>query len=50
MSITVVNSISVPEGDGVTVKRLMPVAGLRNYDPFVLWDHEPIHQHGPFVD
>ena len=39
MSITIVNSITVPEGDGVTVKRLMPVAGLRNYDPFVLWDH-----------
>ena len=39
MSITIVNSIMVPEGDGVTVKRLMPVAGLRNYDPFVLWDH-----------
>ncbi len=29
----------VPEGDGVTVKRLMPVANLRNFDPFVLWDH-----------
>jgi len=39
MSITIVNSITVPEGDGVTVKRLMPVAGLRNFDPFVLWDH-----------
>jgi len=39
MSITIVSSITVPEGDGVTVKRLMPVAGLRNFDPFVLWDH-----------
>jgi len=39
MSITIVSSISVPEGDGVIVRRLMPVAGLRNYDPFVLWDH-----------
>ena len=27
------------EGSGVIVKRLMPVAGLRNFDPFVLWDH-----------
>lgn len=27
------------EGAGVTVKRLMPVAGWRNYDPFVLCDH-----------
>ena len=39
MSIAIVNSITVPEGDGVTVKRLMPAAGLRNFDPFVLWDH-----------
>jgi len=39
MSITIVSSISVPEGDGVMVRRLMPVAGLRNFDPFVLWDH-----------
>ncbi|ATX78937.1 hypothetical protein Ga0123461_0500 [Mariprofundus aestuarium] len=39
MSITIVQSTSVPEGDGVTVKRLMPLAGLRNFDPFVLWDH-----------
>lgn len=27
------------EGAGVTVKRLFPVPGLRNLDPFVLWDH-----------
>lgn len=27
------------EGDNVIVKRLFPVAGLRNHDPFVLWDH-----------
>jgi len=32
-------ALSVPEGDGVTVKRLMPIHGLRNFDPFVLWDH-----------
>ncbi len=32
-------ALVVPEGDGVEVKRLMPVAGLRNFDPFVLWDH-----------
>jgi len=31
--------VTVPEGDGITVKRLMPSQGLRNYDPFVLWDH-----------
>jgi len=39
MSITVHQALVVPEGDGVEVKRLMPVANLRNYDPFVLWDH-----------
>lgn len=26
------------EGDGVNVRRLMPIADFRNYDPFVLWD------------
>jgi len=39
MSISIHSAITVPEGDGVTVKRLMPVANLRNFDPFVLWDH-----------
>ncbi len=27
------------EGVGVEVRRLMPVPGWMNYDPFVLWDH-----------
>lgn len=36
----------VPEGDGVTVKRLMPVHGLRNFDPFALWDHFDIASGG----
>lgn len=39
MSIQRVSALTVPEGDGVTVKRLMPLAGMRNFDPFVLWDH-----------
>ncbi|ALP54474.1 hypothetical protein Tel_15695 [Candidatus Tenderia electrophaga] len=26
------------EGDGVVVKRLMPIPAFRNFDPFVLWD------------
>ncbi len=39
MTISIQNSMVVPEGDGVEVKRLMPVANLRNFDPFVLWDH-----------
>jgi len=29
----------VPEGDGVDVKRLFPLRGFMNFDPFVLWDH-----------
>ncbi|TLS68293.1 pirin family protein [Mariprofundus erugo] len=36
--ITVKQAVRVPEGDGVTVKRVMPLAGMRNFDPFVLWD------------
>jgi redox-sensitive bicupin YhaK (pirin superfamily) len=39
MTVTVQRANVVPEGDGVEVKRLMPVANLRNFDPFVLWDH-----------
>ncbi|MDT8376997.1 MAG: pirin family protein [Mariprofundaceae bacterium] len=39
MSITTRQASVVPEGDGVEVKRLMPVPRLRNFDPFVLWDH-----------
>lgn len=40
------HALTVPEGDGVTVKRLMPVHGLRNFDPFVLWDHFDITSGG----
>ena len=39
MSIQIVDSLLVPEGDGVDVKRLFPVQGRMNFDPFVLWDH-----------
>jgi len=39
MTIQIKQAMTVPEGDGVTVKRLMPVHGMRNFDPFVLWDH-----------
>jgi len=39
MSIVIRSAITVPEGDNITVKRLMPVAGRHNFDPFVLWDH-----------
>lgn len=36
--INIVNTQQMQEGAGVAVRRLMPVAGLRNFDPFVLWD------------
>ncbi|OIO72050.1 MAG: hypothetical protein CO186_01310 [Zetaproteobacteria bacterium CG_4_9_14_3_um_filter_49_83] len=39
-------SSSVPEGHHVRVNRLMPVPGLRNFDPFVLWDHFDISSGG----
>jgi hypothetical protein len=39
MSINIQHALVVPEGDGVEVKRLMPVENRRNFDPFVLWDH-----------
>lgn len=32
-------AMEVPEGAGITVRRLMPVHGMRDFDPFVLWDH-----------
>jgi len=39
MSITIRDVTIVPEGDGVSVKRLFPLLGFMNFDPFVLWDH-----------
>jgi len=39
-------ALRVPEGDGITVNRLMPVQGRRNFDPFVLWDHFDIAEGG----
>lgn len=40
----------VPEGDGVDVKRLFPLHGLMNFDPFVLWDHFDISPGHGFPD
>jgi len=40
----------VPEGDGVEVKRLFPVHGFMNVDPFVLWDHFDIGSGHGFPD
>ncbi|MDX8380699.1 MAG: pirin family protein [Ghiorsea sp.] len=42
----IVKALTVPEGDGVVVKRLMPVHGLMNFDPFVLMDHFDIDAGG----
>ncbi len=39
-------ALAVPEGDGVTVRRLMPVHELHHFDPFVLWDHFDIEGGG----
>jgi redox-sensitive bicupin YhaK (pirin superfamily) len=36
---SLIPAVETMEGDKVIVKRLFPVAGLRNHDPFVLWDH-----------
>jgi redox-sensitive bicupin YhaK (pirin superfamily) len=36
---TVRRAVEMKEGAGVDVKRLMPVPGWQNYDPFVFWDH-----------
>jgi len=44
--IRIQQATTVPEGDGVTVKRLMPIHGMRNFDPFVLWDHFDIGSGG----
>ena len=46
MSTKHIHAQAVPEGAGVTVKRLMPIHGLRNFDPFVLWDHFDIEDGG----
>jgi len=40
----------VPEGDGVDVKRLFPLNGFMNFDPFVLWDHFEISPGHGFPD
>jgi len=44
------NILDVPEGDGVDVKRLFPLHGFMNHDPFVLWDHFNIDSGRGFPD
>lgn len=43
-------AVTMEEGAGVTVKRLMPVAAWRNFDPFVLWDDFSIQPGNGFPD
>lgn len=44
------NTDEIEEGAGVKVQRLMPVAGLHYYDPFVLMDHFRIAPDKGFPD
>lgn len=44
------NTEEIEEGAGVRVQRLMPVAGLSNFDPFVLMDHFRINPDKGFPD
>lgn len=44
------NTDEIEEGAGVKVQRLMPVAGLHNFDPFVLMDHFRINPDKGFPD
>jgi redox-sensitive bicupin YhaK (pirin superfamily) len=39
LPIVVRRASETKEGAGVDVRRLMPVPGGLNYDPFVFWDH-----------
>ena len=48
--LTIINAQETQEGDGVTVKRLMPAVSLRNYDPFVLMDHFTLQPGTGFSD
>ncbi|HSZ71518.1 MAG TPA: pirin family protein [Cytophagaceae bacterium] len=40
----------VEEGDGATVRRLIPVKGIKNYDPYVLFDDFSITPPSGFPD
>ena len=50
MSLKIHDVTVVPEGDGVDVKRLFPLHGFMNFDPFVLWDHFDIGAGRGFPD
>ncbi|MGB5397280.1 MAG: pirin family protein [Gammaproteobacteria bacterium] len=44
------NSTDAEEGAGARVRRLFPVAGMMNFDPFVLWDEFTVPQSAGFPD
>lgn len=44
------NAKETMEGDGVTVRRLMPIHDFMNFDPFALWDHFTIQPDNGFPD
>ncbi|RDH85653.1 MAG: hypothetical protein DIZ80_01605 [endosymbiont of Galathealinum brachiosum] len=50
MTVKIRDVTLVPEGDGVDVKRLFPLNGFMNFDPFVLWDHFDIGPGRGFPD
>lgn len=43
-------AVSGAEGEGVEVRRLFPVHGFMNYDPFVLWDNFTVPPTAGFPD
>jgi redox-sensitive bicupin YhaK (pirin superfamily) len=44
------HAVEMKEGDGADVRRLMPLPGFMNYDPFVLWDHFDVSPGAGFPD
>ncbi|MFQ5586240.1 MAG: pirin family protein, partial [Thermodesulfobacteriota bacterium] len=49
-TVQVRHAVEMKEGNGADVKRLMPVPGFMNYDPFVLWDHFDVRPDAGFPD
>ena len=44
------HALEMKEGDGADVKRLMPIPGFMNFDPFLLWDHFDVKPGAGFPD
>jgi len=49
-NITIRHAKETSEGENVTVKRLFPIEGYMNFDPFVLWDHFNVQAGSGFPD